>query len=202
MKTTVFSLIATSSNISSGYSCDLSTFISIIACAIGCLSFVLSAYALWRERYCIKVEFIKSENFFIEPVTPAIPFPSKTAFVHMIIKNNSCFPITIHDAYIKIGKQYARFERYEGGLNFALPKENTAYPKLWIDQQNFVLIPMDRQLRLPLRLEGRDSFECIAYIRVLPCIGWDSEESVRIAIVLKNAVKDHKFNVKLTKYEA
>lgn len=179
---------------------SLSDFFSLIGCFTGLCGFFLSLFLLWRERYRLKIDFTPTECIFFNAVTNKKYTSSKQAIIHMTFRNPSVSPLTIHDAYLLVDKHYTRFENYTDSECIVLP-DLTPHkePHRLMEQKNYTKIPMDRQLHLPLRLEARDSMECIGFIPFFPC---DSEAlSVKVTIVLKTAVrKKHKINFTLQQY--
>ena len=161
--------------------------IALIGCITGCLGFFLSVYNLWKERYCLKIEFKEGENLFFPSITQKKYLSDCQAIVHIVIRNKSVSPLTIHDGYVLVDGIYTRFEEYTDDTRLALPIPNDpSVPSHLLEQKSFLTIPMDKQLVFPLRLDARDSRECMGFIPIFP---HESGDSVSIQVILNTAIR-------------
>lgn len=169
--------------------------LSLIGCVTGCLGFFISLFSLWKERYCLKIEYLPEESFFFDAVTVKKYLSKKQAIIHLTFRNKSVSPITIHDAYAMVDNHYTRFEVYSDSPSIDLPAPNhpDKGPYL-INKSTFTSIPMDKQFELSMRLDARDSKEFIAFIPYFPC---PEAETLEIIMVLKTAIRK-KQSVKIT----
>lgn len=179
-------------------SLNLTQLIALIGCITGCLSFAINVYHLYRERYCLKINFYKPECLFFDSITIKNYSSHQQALIHLTLCNRSVNPITIHDAYIQIGEKYSRFEAYEDNPDIRLLLKHTKLPDNLIEPNIFSVFPMDKQISFPLRLQAYDSYESYGFIPAFP---YEGDASVKISIIFKTAKKSkHKVHVVLHKF--
>lgn len=176
----------------------LTEIIALIGCITGCLSLAVNLYKLWKERYCLKIRFVESECIFFDSITDKNYSTNKQALIHMIICNKSVNPLTIHDAYLKIGNHYFRFEKFTERNDLRLLQKHYPLPNNLIDPKSYAVFPMDKQFSAPLRLQTYDSFEGYGFIPSLP---YDCGNKIKMSIIFKTAKRpNHKVNVVLHEF--
>lgn len=179
---------------------ELITFsIAIIGCLTGCFSLLINLYRLYRERYCLKVQYLESECIYFDAITTTKKYSTKyQAVLHIILRNESIYPITIHDVQLYVNECYTRFEEYPEPSDIRLLETHTPLPEDLIDPESFLVLPTDRQFKAPLRLQACDSFEGIAFIPYFPHTG---ETPVEITVIYKTAKRPkHKTTVLVHKF--
>lgn len=177
---------------------DLTQIIALIGCITGCLGLAINMYRLYRERYCLKIHFQKTECIFFDSVTDKNFSTNYQGLVHMIICNKSVNPITIHDAYLIVNKHYSRFEKYNENDYIKLLQKNDVLPEHLISPQIYSVFPMNKQFETPLRLQAYDSFEGYGFIPVFP---HETESPVKVSIIFKTAKRSkHKTCISLHKF--
>lgn len=179
---------------------ELITFsIAIIGCLTGCFSLLINLYRLYRERYCLKIQYLESECFYFDAITTKKYSTKHQAILHITIRNKSIHPITIHDAKLYVNGCYTRFEEYTDSNTIKLPETHTPLPANLIDPMSYVTIPVDRQFKTPLRLQACDSFEGIAFI---PCFPYAEESPIKVTVIYETAKRsEHKTTVLVHKFD-
>lgn len=178
---------------------SLTIIIALIGCITGCCSLTISLYRLWAERYCLKIDTISSECLFFDAVTERKYSSDMQAIIHLTIRNKSVNPVTIHDSYLIAENHFTRFEIYTDSADIRLLRNNAVLPEHLIKPKSYTVIPIDRQLELPVRLQAYDSVECIGFIPYFPCK--KDTDTVECNLVLKTAKNPkHEFKVVLHKF--
>lgn len=177
---------------------DLTQTIALIGCITGCLGLVINLYRLYRERYCLKIGFFKPECIFFGPITAKTYSSKYQGLIHMEICNKSVNPITIHDAYLAVGKHYSRFEKYDESDSIKLLQKNVPPVKHLLNPKSYVSFPMNKQFEAPLRLQAFDSFEGYGFIPYFP---YEKEDPLKIYVIFKTAKRSkHVVRAKLHKF--
>lgn len=147
---------------------EFTEIIGLIGCVTGCITFGVTLSRFYSERFKLKISFSKNENFFF-PRLDIYPTYKTTyqAAVRVRLVNHSSSPVTVFDIYGKIDDKYLRFEAYkESQLKILKSTNNPDVPL--IDPKEYTVLPMDKQIMLPLRLQAYDACEGYMFFPFFP----------------------------------
>ncbi|MCD7998964.1 MAG: hypothetical protein LUH21_17220 [Clostridiales bacterium] len=144
--------------------------IAIIGCVTGCISLGITIFRFLSEQFKLKIKFSKTEDYFFERLKSFPNYNTKyQAAIRVEFINSSSYPLTIIDIIGEVNKTFIRFQEYPESQLRILKSTNKPNVNLF-DPEEYLVLPMDKQIILPLRLQPFDAYEGYMFFPFFPDI--------------------------------
>lgn len=164
--------------------------IAIIGCVTGCVSLGITILRFFSEQFKLKIKFSKTEDYFFKRLKAYPNFDTKyQAAIRVEFINSSSYPLTIIDIIGEVNGTFIRFQEYPESQLKLLKSTNKPNVNL-VDPEEYIVLPMDKQIALPLRLQPFDAYEGYMFFPFFPDVESDTVTVVfRIRTARRKKIK-------------
>lgn len=138
--------------------------IAIIGCVTGCVGLAINLYRLITERFNLKINLIKCDSLIFDRMVNCKYNTNRHCAIHIEFINKSNHPISIY-SISAFAKERELFPRHYDGNELRILE---FFEKKFPERQLYIVIPMDRQLSLPVRLQPQDTCVGMLYFPYFP----------------------------------
>lgn len=156
---------------------------ALLGCITGFISLAISLRSVWLERFSLKISFYEYENMFFNKLPDSNCKTNLQGIIRVRFVNKSSTPITIYSIKLEVAQQSVTHRTFDGSF---ITLTTYCYED---GASEYIEVPMNKQITLPIRLESYDSVEGYIFIPFFPDTN-DVSQSLKLRAETTKGVRE------------